>query len=137
MKTTLQIKRVEDAFEWLEKAAEGYTGSQSIDWLVDQMGSLCASMAFVNNQMAVAKAELNAAKVKSYNTLMISSHANGQYFSPMLAKDYVASKCAQENYNYDICERCSRTIIHTIDALRTCISALKEETKLQNYQGQV
>lgn len=120
--------------EYLESAADGYTATQSIAWLIDQMGMLCKSLAFVNNQMAVAKKILNKAKVKAYNTLITSSEANKEYFSPMLAKDYISAKIEQEQYDYDICERASRTILHTIDALRTAISALKIEAQTTNYQ---
>jgi len=134
MQAELQIKRVEDCFEWLEAQAESYTASQSIAWLIDQMGMLCKSLAFVNNQMAVAKKILNKKKVRSYNSLVGSSVANEQYFSPMLAKDYISAKIEQEQYDYDVCERCSRTLLHTIEALRTCISALKEEAKTTHYQ---
>lgn len=134
MEAQLQISRVEDCMEWLEKSAEDYTASQSISWLIDQMGTLCKSLAFVNNQMAVAKKILNKAKTKAYNTLITSSVANSEYFSPMLAKDYIGAKVEQDQYNYDICERCSRTLLHTIEALRTCISALKIENQTANYQ---
>lgn len=136
MQAELQIKRVEDAMEWLETAADGYTASQSIAWLIDQMGMLCKSLAFVNSQMAVAKKILNKAKVKAYNSLVCSSVANETYFSAMLAKDYISAKVEQEQYDYDICERASRTLVHTIDALRTCIAALREELKTMHYGGQ-
>jgi hypothetical protein len=134
MQAELQIKRVEDCLEWLESAADGYTAAQSISWLIDQVGMLCKSLAFVNNQMAVAKKILNKAKVRAYNTLVTSSEANREYYSASLAKDYISAKIEQEQYDYDICERCSRTLLHTIEALRTCISALKEEVKTTNYQ---
>lgn len=120
--------------EWLEKSADDYTASQSIAWLIDQMGMLCKSLAFANNQMAVAKKILNKAKIKAYNSLVCSSVANETYFSAMLAKDYISAKIEQEQYDFDITERCSRTLLHTIEALRTCISALKEEAKVTNYQ---
>lgn len=136
MQAELQIKRVEDAFEWLESEADNYTASQSIAWLIDQMGQLCKSLAFVNSQMAVAKKILNKKKVGAYNTLICSSVANETYFSPMLAKDYISARIEQEQYDYDICERCSRTVLHTIEALRTCISALKEEAKVAGYADQ-
>lgn len=122
--------------EWLESEADNYTASQSIAWLIDQMGMLCKSLAFVNSQMAVAKKILNKAKTKAYNTLVCSSVANEAYFSAMLAKDYIGAKIEQEQYDYDKCERCSRTVLHTIEALRTCISALKEEAKVTSYAGQ-
>jgi hypothetical protein len=131
----LQIKRIEDCMEWLESAAEDYTASQSIGWLIDQMGMLCRSLAFASNQMAVAKKELNKKKVEAYHALISSSVANQTYFSPMLAKDYIGAKIEQEQYNYDVCERCNRVLVHTIEALRTCISALKVEQQTSNYQS--
>jgi hypothetical protein len=88
----------------------------------------------VNNQMAVAKRALNKKKVEVYNNLVASNVANAEFYSPSLAKDYINAKLDQEQYEYDLCERCSRTVLHTIEALRTCISALKEEAKVTNYQ---
>lgn len=137
MEAQLQIDRVEACMEWLEASAEDYTASQSINWLIDQLGMLCKSLAFVNNQMAVAKKQLNKAKVTAYNTLVSSSVANAEYFSPSLAKDYIGAKIDQHQYNYDICERCSRTLLHTIEALRSCLSALKEEAKVTSYHPSV
>ena len=137
MMAPLQIKRVEDCMDWLEKSSQDYTASQSISWLIDQLGLLCNSMAFVNNQMAIAKRELNIKKTKSYYSLVASSAATQRYFAPSLAKDFINSQCEKEVYDYDICERCSRTILHTLEALRTCISALKEENKVMNYTGNV
>lgn len=134
MKAELQIERVEACAEWLETSAEDYTASQSIGWLIDQMGMLCKSMAFVNTQMAVAKLALNQKKVDAYNSLITSEVANEQYFAPSLAKDFISAKCNKEQYEYDLCERTSRTLVHTIEALRTCISAAKEEAKQMNYQ---
>jgi hypothetical protein len=129
MKAELQISRVEDCFEWLETSAKDYTATQSIGWLVDQLGLLCNTLAFVNNQMAIAKNVLSDKKIVAYETLVTSSVANQEYFAPSLAKDYIASKCSQEQYQYDLCERASRTVTHTIEALRSCLSALKEEAK--------
>ncbi len=136
MPGTLQISRVESCLEWMEASADGYTASQSIGWLIDQMGELCKAMPFINNQMAIAKYVLNGNKVRAYNTLVTSSVANETFFAPSLAKDYIASKVREDQYNYDICERASRTIVHTVEAIRTAISALKEEAKVQSYANQ-
>lgn len=132
--STLQIKRVEDCMLWLQEG-ETFTHSQSISFLIDKLGELSVSLAFVNNQMAISKRILNQKKITAYNSLSVSSVANEQYYAPSLAKDYIAAKCDLEQYNYDLCERCSRTITHTIDAIRTAISALKEETKISQYQN--
>jgi len=122
--------------EWLEITAEQYTSSQSVHWLIDHLGELCKVMPFINNQMAIAKWILNQKKVKAYETLVTSSVANETYFSPSQGKDYISGKLAEDQYNFDLCERCSRTIVHTLEALRTAISALKEEMKIQGYANQ-
>jgi hypothetical protein len=126
MRNELQIDRVEDCLNWLQ-AGDTFTHSQSVNFLIDKLGELTVSMAFVNNQMAVAKRMLNEKKVKAYNNLIASSVANETYFAPSLAKDYISAKCSQEQYDYDVCERCSRSLVHTIDSIRTAISALKLE----------
>lgn len=129
-------KRLEDAMEWLELSADNYTGTQSISWYIDHIGVLCKSMAFANGQMSEAKKELNLIKVKSYETLVTSSVANANYFAPSLAKDYISAKCVEAQYDYDLAERLSRTLVHTIEAIRSCMSALKEEMKIESYAGQ-
>jgi ABC-type taurine transport system substrate-binding protein len=135
MQAVLQIARIEDCNEWLESNADKYENIQSISVLIEDVGTLVKAMAFVNNQMAVAKKELNEAKTKAYTQVMGSLEAQGKNGAPSLVKDYINSKCSQEMYNYDVCERCSRTIVHTIDALRTCISALKVEMSYSNYSN--
>lgn len=127
----LQIDKVEIIMNDLI-GDEAYTHAQSLNFLIDKMGELSVSLAFVNNQMAIAKAVLNVAKVKAYHDLITSSVANEEYFAPSLAKDYIGGKLAKEHYGYDLCERCSRTIVHKIDSLRTAISALKLERDYGN-----
>lgn len=134
MKDQLQIERVQDCVAWLNEG-EAFTHSQSINFLIDKLGELTVSLSFVNNQMALSKRALNIKKVEAYHGLIASSVANEIYFAPSLAKDYIASKCSQEQYNYDLCERCSRSIVHTIDSIRTAISALKEDAKMVQYSG--
>lgn len=130
----LQIQRIMDCNEWLEANADKYERIQSITVLIEDVGTLVKAMAFVNNQMAIAKKLLNEAKTKEYQNVMASLEAQGKNGAPSLVKDYINSKCSKEMYAYDLCERCSRTIVHTIDALRTCISALKVEQQYSNYQ---
>lgn len=131
MKATLQVKRIEDCTEWLERNADKYENVQSISNLIEDVGTLVKAMAFVNNQMAIAKKELNDAKERAYMKVLLSKN---MFTSPSLVKDYANTLCSEEQYNYDLAERCSRTITHTIDALRTCISALKVEAQYSNYQ---
>lgn len=139
MSIQLQPERIEGAFIWLQNEFDSTDEfkSQNIQSLIDRLNLLCNALPFVNGQMAIAKKNLNEAKVKAYHNLITSSTANEQYFAPSLAKDFVNAKCGNEQYIYDTAERCSRTIVHLLDALRTCISALKEETRALSYSQNV
>jgi len=131
----LQLSRIEGALTWLqaEFSETEEMKVQNINTLIERMNMLCNALPFINNQMAIAKKKLNEAKVKAYHRVIASHKAMDEKISPMLAKDYVNSLCSNEQYAYDIAERCSRTLVHLIDALRTCISALKTERETSNY----
>ena len=131
----VEIKRLENAHTWLTELfseADEFK-AQNIGVLITKMNMLCNALPFVNNQMAVAKKLLNEKKVTAYHRLKISSEANREYFSASLAKDYIGALCNNEQYAFDLAERCSRSITHLIQALITCISALKEEIKFTAY----
>lgn len=121
----MDIKRIESCMEWLQTIeVEKW---QSTTMLTEFLWQLSTSLAFVNTQMAIAQRELNEKKVSAYHSLITSTTANEKYFAPSLAKDYVNAKLSTEQYNYDLCERCSRSIYHTIEAVRSGLSALKME----------
>lgn len=123
----LNIEKVQQCSEWLQLTADQYKSSQSIGWYVDHIGELLSWMAFVNEQMAVAKFVLKQKK----QTIYAESIENIQSLkSPSVVKDYIESQLSQDHYAYDLCERTSRTIYHTIEALRTTVSALKAELQL-------
>jgi len=131
----LQLSRIEGALTWLQNefAETDEFRVQNINTLIERLNLLCNALPFINNQMAIAKKLLNEGKVKAYYTLITSQAANEKYYAPSLAKDFVNAQCSNEQYAYDVAERCSRTIIHLMDALRTCISALKTERETSNY----
>jgi hypothetical protein len=74
----------------------------------------------------------NQTKKKAYLTLKTSSEANQQYYSPMLAKDFISSSCGEEFYAYELAQRINSAVVHSIDACRTNISA--EKSLLQNLR---
>lgn len=129
----MNIKRIEDCFQWLNKEFEHTDEVQSIDVLIDKLNMLCSTLPFINQQMATAKKELNEAKLKAYHKLKTSSEAHKEYYAPSLAKDYINAQVSNEQFAYDLCERCSRSIVHLMDSLRTCVSALKTEKETSNY----
>lgn len=133
LEAKLNIKKVEDGATWLQGVT--FEKWQNVESLNRFLHELTVSQAFVNNQMAIAKQVLNIRKEETYNVFVFSAKANGLELSPMLAKDYIASRIHQYQYDYDVSERTSRTITHTIDAVRTAISAIKEEIKAALYSG--
>lgn len=129
MKPQLDITRIENTIEWLAVSAESYTGKQSISWYIDQIGRLCVEHAFANGQMAEAKRQWQEQKKKAYQSIATDPVFQKVSFSPMLAKEYIAASCDEQQYNYDVCERCSRTLARHLELLQTCVSALKEEMR--------
>lgn len=131
------IKRVEDGLTWLQTEFEQTGEIQSIDVLIQKLDSINSAISWAGEQMAIAKKNWNLKKVSAYQSLLASSVANGKYWAPSLGKDYVAAKCHQEQYEYDLCERFTRALTHISDNVRTAISALKEQLKLDSYTQSV
>lgn len=127
----INIKAIEKTLFGLSEAAQ-FTQTDDIGAMIDKLGEWSAQLAFVNAEWAKAKLALNRRKVEAYNTLSGSSVANQVYYAPSLAKDYVSAKCMDENYQTDLCERASRSLVHSIDAIRTAISAMKLEAQYVN-----
>ncbi len=100
------------------------------DYLID----LTTIQARANFLMAEYGKKLREEKKQAYLTLSVSSAAQEKYFAPSLARDYVNSLCHETAYIFDLSERLSRLITHTIDAMRTIISSLKLERGHATYQ---
>ena len=134
---TLDIKRVEEGFQWLQTEFENTGEIQSVDILIQKLDQINSCIAWSGEQMAIAKRNWNLKKVSAYHSLITSETANENYYAPSLAKDYVAARCHQEQYEYDLSERFARACVHIGENLRTSISALKEMAKINNYTQSV
>jgi hypothetical protein len=100
---------------------------QSITLLMEWGFKLQQWMAFSGSQQAECKGALHSARRQALVNLIASLKANGATLSPMLQRDYINDLCGNENVNYELAERCSRTCVHSLDFVRTCISTLKTE----------
>lgn len=127
----IDIKKIEDGFKWLQTEFESTGEMQSCDVLIQRLDMLNSCMAWSGEQMAIAKRLWNDAKLNAYSEF--TKLYGGSKFSPSVLKDFIASYCAEAQYNYDLCERFTRTIVHISDNLRTAISSLKEQAKLEGY----
>lgn len=87
-----------------------------------------------NLLMAEYQRKFRQEKMQKYRNLKGSSEANGKYYSPSLAKDFVDSQCNETGFIYDLAERCSRSCVHTASAVITIISSLKSERQFTSYQ---
>lgn len=105
----------------------GFDQVQSISLLMDWGFKLQQWMAFAGSQQAECKRALHVARRQALVNLVASLKANGATLTPMLQRDYINDLCADENYNYELAERCSRACVHSLDFVRTCISTLKTE----------
>jgi hypothetical protein len=132
---TVQTAQLEGILTTIEGTK--YEEMNNIPLLNDWIFTLTGWLAFSGQQLAYAKKNWNREKARAYETFVFSRAASGLQISPSLAKDYASTKCDTEEYEYDVAERCNRTIVHTLDAVRTVISALKEEMKTVNYQGNI
>lgn len=101
--------------------------SQSTSSIIEVGMRFSGWVSFTGQQMAIAKRALNDKKTQMYNQFVFNHTARGITITPTMAKDYVSGKCAEEQYNYDLCERCNRSLVHVLDFLRSALSTLKQE----------
>lgn len=117
-----QLQSILDTIE-----GTGFDQVQSINLLMEWGFKLQQWMAFAGSQQAVCKHALHDARRQAMVNLVASLKANGATLAPSLQRDYVNDLCANENYNYELAERCCRSCVHALDFVRTCISTLKTE----------
>lgn len=104
-----------------------YERMQSIDSLISWGFELQQWMAFSGSQQALCKLTLQEARRRAMVNLVASLKANGAEMAISLQKQYVDDLCAQENYNYELAQRCNRACVHALDFTRSCLSTLKTE----------
>jgi hypothetical protein len=109
-----------------------YSTIQSIDLLLEYGFRLTQYMAFSGEAMAEAKEQLHD---KRSNALLRVDRDLKKNAGALLIKDYINDLCSKENAFYELCERCNRACTHSVDLVRTAVSALKEEQRVSNYSN--
>lgn len=132
---TFVLKRIEEAFDWLQKEFEDIEVQQSLDDLNSKQNAINSVIAWAYEQMAVAKMNLNEAKQKAYLELNSKPASMRPLYSPSIAKDFINSSCSKENYAFDLTERLCRACVHISDNIRTSISAMKQLLIMENYSN--
>lgn len=106
----------------------------SMKLIYEEIVNINAWKSFSGKMMAESKRELNSAKVKAYQNLVFSQRATGYTIQASIAKDYIASKCGELQYQYDFAERVNSNCAYAIDSLRSILSAMKQEMATINFQ---
>ena len=94
---------------------------------------LTNKQARANFIMAEYKRKMRQEKAANYIALSKSYQSANKLFAPSLARDYIDAQSSDVSFVYDLAERLSRCITHTIDALRTIISSLKSERSFAQF----
>ena len=126
-----------EQMEAIMAAIEGTTTDdlQTPQHLQEYLIRLTSWLASANEYMANAGHSYDIAKRDAYIRLKDEIVGKGATFAPSIAKDYIASLCSAQGANYRFAERTSRTITHTIEAMRSVISSKKAELTHLQYSG--
>lgn len=131
--TDENFKRIEGIQAHIEASNYAmYEASQTL--IYSEMCDLAAWKSFVGKMWAEYRRELNELKVKAYNNLIASQRAVNKDIPVSLAKDYIAAKCGEAQYYVDFTDRVNANIGYSLDALRSILSALKQEMATAQFQ---
>lgn len=123
MRTKKQI--IEELAEIHEFLLKGIP-DQDINLMLSVLSTLTTYLASTAGLVAESGVLYNRAKVVAYYALELRFKEVGKKMSPMLAKDFISGQCGDDEYAYEFAQRINSAVTHTIDALRTSVSAEKQ-----------
>ena len=109
---------------------------QSIAALTTLGAAMAGYIAYTGHCKAKALRELQIAKKQAYKAVLAELKERGKEPAPSLVKDYVGTLCSEHEYVYALAERTNAACTHTLDLIRSCLSALKAEMQTVNYYNQ-
>lgn len=104
--------------------------------IYNEIVSLNAWKSFTGKLMAEAKRELLESKEAAYNKILTSGDKTYKTLATSLLKDYISTKAANLQYEYDLAERTNSACSHSMEGMRSILSALKQEMSSNMYQSQ-
>lgn len=104
------------------------TVSDNPEEIVERGNDLTVYLAQTSKLLADAKYHLNTSKKAS-----IILHAKKK-LSPTIFKELINSSTERETYFVNWIERLNRACTHELDWLRSVLSKMKEEMRMQGYQ---
>lgn len=133
---TVMINEVLAIQSELESINLRISSQQSIHDLIDLGGVIAGWMAFTGEQMANAKAYWRQVSQAACESGVKLKDGAGDYVkTPSIVTKYIQSLTGYAEADYEFIERVNKSCTHTLDFLRSCISALKEEQKAYSFNG--
>lgn len=133
MRTTQQIEK--ELYE-MQTFIEGLEGSdvKDISILSQILLTLSSKLARSANLVAEAGMIASTAKRKAYLNFSETAKAQGLDFSASIVKDFVATQCGEEMRCESYADRINSSLVHSMDAVRSILSAAKTEFATLSYQ---
>jgi hypothetical protein len=107
---------------------------QSISQLIEVGQEAAVYIAYSGGEVARCKRAYLNAKRAAYNTAITKLKEQNKDVPPSLVKDYITTIVAKEEEAFILADRVNASLTHTLDFIRTCISALKAEMQSLSYQ---
>lgn len=105
--------------------------------IYNEIVSLNAWKSFTGKLMAEAKKELLEAKESAYYKILAEDDKIAKKLATSLLKDYISTKAANLQYQYDLAERTNSACSYSMEGMRSILSALKQEMQTLNYTGNI
>lgn len=103
--------------------------------IYNEIVSLNAWKSFTGKLMAESKRELLEAKEAAYNKVLAQGDKTAKVLATSLLKDYISTKAAQLQYEYELAERTNSACSYSMEGMRSILSALKQEMSTLQYQS--
>lgn len=110
------------------------TDVKDISILSQILLTLSSHIARSANLVAEAGMIASTAKRKAYLNFSDVAKAQGLDFSASIVKDFVLTQCGEEMRCYEFADRINSSLVHSLDALRSILSAAKTEWATVHYQ---
>lgn len=127
----MNLKEIDN---WLQKINPDQM--QAITPLIELGAQIAQYIAYTGSEVSKLKRSYQKAKKQAYYTTLERLKKEGKDVAPSLVKDYVGTLVADEEEQLILAERLNAALTHTLDFIRTCISALKTEMQtINNYNN--
>jgi len=122
-------EQIEQNLAIIKLTIENFNGLDTYA-IIEYLGEITALQALATETQAAAKFHLLCAMDAELDRQ--AKLSKNESVAPSIKKMRADSKCREWHYLYELCQRYSSNISHTIDACRTKISYYKQELQNQH-----